>query len=669
MPGETGYFLNDEIDLMVTIAGNLSFALEALEEEQQRKRAEAEVLRQRTELQLLFDLMPAFIWFVDTQNRILRINRHAAIVAGKQVAEIECRPLSEIYTPDVARLFAADAQLLHSGTPKLGIIDKMRDQDGKELWLQTDKVPYRDTEGNIVGAVVMSHDITERNRLERRFRRLADSDVQGVIFWTKQGEIIGGNDAFLRLVGYSREDLEAGRINWTAMTPTEYAAADQRALASVVATGICAPYEKEFFRKDGSRVAILIGSAIFEDTPDEGVSFVLDLTARRELEQQLRQAQKMEAVGQLTGGVAHDFNNLLGIIRLNLELIMERLRDDPQADEMAMAALKAADRGASLTHKLLAYARQQPLEPSTVNVASLLSEMTTLLNRTLGESIEIKTVIPADLWTTMIDPHQLENALLNLAVNAFHAMPDGGKLIIEASNKLFDELYVSLNPDVLPGAYVLIAVTDTGTGMSAEIIECALEPFFTTKPVGKGSGLGLSMVHGFAKQSGGHLKIYSEPGHGTTINLYLPRSSVDAETKMPVAPKQEPAATRSEYVFVVEDDEFLRGPTVKVLGNLGYRTFEAEDGPSALLLLDQIEHIDLLLTDVVLPKGMFGPELAQRVRARWPDVKVLYMSGYPRDAVLHKGVLDSRAYLLSKPFAKAELAAMVRRVLDEGDAT
>jgi PAS domain S-box-containing protein len=431
-------------------------------------------------------------------------------------------------------------------------------------------------------------------------------------------------------------------------------------------------YVNRVLRKDGAYrwvgwVAARDGNLIYAS----GRDITVEKEAAEKLaatQEQLRQAQKMELLGQLTGGIAHDFNNLIGIIHLNLELIRERVRDDRETEEMAAMALRAAERGASLTHQLLAYARQQPLEPKIVDVEALLTGMMAILSRTMGENIEISTVIPPGLWPTTIDPHQLENAILNLAVNARDAMPNGGKLIIECANKVFDNDYVEQNLEVLPGQYVTIAVTDTGTGMSKDILERVLEPFFTTKPVGKGSGLGLSMVHGFAKQSGGHLKIYSEPGHGTTINLHLPKASaIASEQRTPSERPDLPASKGGEHVLVVEDDQDLRTLTLRILTGLGYRTIEAPDGPAACLILDQPCHIDLLLTDVVLPNGMQGPALAEQAQLRRPGLKVLFMSGYPRDAVFRDGLLDNRMPLLTKPFPKGELARMVREILDETD--
>ena len=383
---------------------------------------------------------------------------------------------------------------------------------------------------------------------------------------------------------------------------------------------------------------------------------------RRELaEQALRQAQKMEAVGQLTGGVAHDFNNLLTIIIGNLG-IAKRGVVEARAERALTNALEGASRAAQLTQRLLAFSRLQPLNPIAVDANKLVVSMSDLLTRSLGENIELETIGGAGLWKVEADSSELEAALLNLALNARDAMPDGGKLTIETSNAYLDDDYCRQHSEVKPGQYVVIAVSDSGVGMSADTIERAFEPFFTTKETGKGTGLGLSQVYGFIKQSGGHVKIYSETGEGTTIKLYLPRYDGD-EASAPDDGHGDSEHGRGETILIVEDDEGVRQYAAEILRDLNYQIIEAKDSASALRLLDADKKFDLLLTDVVLP-GKNGRELADEIKRRRPETKVIFMTGYSRNAIIHQGRLDRGTELIPKPLTEGVLARKIRQVLD-----
>lgn len=380
-------------------------------------------------------------------------------------------------------------------------------------------------------------------------------------------------------------------------------------------------------------------------------------------EEQLRQAQKMEAVGQLTGGIAHDFNNILAVVLGNLDLMTERVKDHPECSDLAYKAIRAAERGALLTQRLLAFSRKQPLMPKPTDVNRLIRGIDDLLRRALGEQNDLEFVRAAGLWRCEVDPSQVENAMLNLAINARDSMPEGGKLTIETANAHIDDEYAAAQLEVTPGQYVMIAVTDTGVGMPDEVKARVFEPFFTTKEAGQGSGLGLSMVYGFVKQSGGHISVYSELDEGTTIKMYLPRATMADERESIARVDAGDLSGKGQRVLVVEDDSLVRQLARDLLLELGYRVLTAENGADALKTLESGEVIDLLLTDAVLPGGMNGRELANAVKALTPGTAVLYMSGYTENAIIHHGRLDRDAVLLQKPFRKKDLALKIREVL------
>jgi signal transduction histidine kinase/CheY-like chemotaxis protein len=391
---------------------------------------------------------------------------------------------------------------------------------------------------------------------------------------------------------------------------------------------------------------------------------------RMAAEEALRQAQKMDAIGQLTGGVAHDFNNLLTVIMGGIETIQRQLEAVPASraveriERSANMALHGAQRAATLTARLLAFSRRQALDPKPVEPSRLVTGLADLLQRTLGETITLETVSGAGLWRTFVDPGELENSLVNLAVNARDAMPDGGRLTIETTNASLDEAYVeALAEPVAPGQYVLVAVTDTGSGMDAETLERVFEPFFTTKDVGKGTGLGLSQVYGFVRQTGGHVRIYSEVGEGTTVKIYLPRFVGEAAETEPEEARAL-AHGGDEIVLLVEDHDDLRAYSAGVLRELGYTVLEAGTAAAALKVLGSRDDIAVLFTDVVLPDGMDGRRLADEAAKRQPGIKVLFTTGYTRNAIVHNGRLDAGVNLISKPFTYADLADKLRRVLD-----
>jgi PAS domain S-box-containing protein len=385
-----------------------------------------------------------------------------------------------------------------------------------------------------------------------------------------------------------------------------------------------------------------------------------DISGSRETERKLQQSQKLDAIGKLTGGVAHDFNNMLTVITGTTETLVAGLQHLPTLQKTAELIDQAAERCSELIQHLLAFARRQPLQPRNVDINGTVLDMAKLLRPTLGEQIEINSTLDPEVTTSHIDPSQLANSVLNMAINARDAMPGGGKLLLETRNVVLDEAYAAANPEVLPGPYVMLAVSDSGTGMSKEVQDRVFEPFFTTKEVGEGSGLGMSMVYGFVKQSGGYIRIYSEEGHGTTIKLYLPPARRQTEAAAPAAA---PLLRGWETIMVVEDDSLVRNFVAAQLQSLGYKTVAAADARAALVIIDNGQPFDLLFTDVIMPGGMTGRQLADETAKRRPGIKVLYTSGYTDNAIMHHGRLDKGVLLLTKPYRKSQLAKMVRRAL------
>ena len=548
---------------------------------------------------------------------------------------------------------------------------------GEQVFFDINYSPVYEADGSIGGALCIVSETTKRVMAEKEMRadraRLWALARDPFLVADRDGTWLAASPAWTDILGWSEAELIGRTSEW--MEHPEDLAKTRGEIAALAQGMSTARFENRFRAKDGS-----YRNFSWTAVPENNLVYCVarDVTEQRararalaDAEDALRQAQKMETLGQLTGGVAHDFNNLLQIVTGNLELLQRDLPEDQaRLRRAADNAMAGAERAALLTQRLLAFSRRQPLAPERIDPNRLVSGMSDLLNRTLGETIEVETIQSARIWPVEIDVNQMENALLSLAVNARDAMPDGGKLTIEVANTHIDEAYAAQEAEVSPGQYVLISVSDTGQGMDEDVLSHAIEPFFTTKEVGRGTGLGLSMVYGFIKQSGGHIRVYSERGHGTTVKIYLPRfygPLPDNDTG--TVSRATPVCGGDETVLVCEDDDKVRAYTVDVLKELGYRVMEADNGAAALQALETAsEPIDLLFTDVILPGGMTGADIAQQARAQQPGLRILFATGYARNAIIHHGRLDPGVELLTKPFTYAELAAKVRDMLDRDDA-
>jgi PAS domain S-box-containing protein len=514
---------------------------------------------------------------------------------------------------------------------------------------------------------------TARHESEERFHLFVQAVTDYAIYTLDpRGYVTSWNAGAERIKGYAAEEIIGEHVSRFYTEEDRKAGAPEDALEQAAREG---KYETEAWRvrKDGRRFWASVVIDPVRDAKGRLVGFAKvtrDISERLQHEEALEQtraalaqSQKMEAVGQLSGGIAHDFNNLLHVIKNAADLVQQRLpAADPDVQRYVGMVKRNVERAAGLTQHLLAFSRRQPLAPKRIDPNQILSGVTELLQQALGEGIGIETVHGSGVWPVFIDPNQLETAILNLAINARDAMPAGGRLTIETTNAFLDETYAAAHQEVRSGQYAMIAVSDSGTGMSKEVVEKAFEPFFTTKGAG-GSGLGLSQVFGFIKQSGGHVKIYSEPGEGTTVKIYLPRlaAAESAETAAEAPPV--PLEAGKETILAVEDDDDVRAFTAEVLSDLGYRVLVASDARTALDLLEREPHVDLLFTDVGLPDGVNGRQLADEAHRRRPGLRVLFTTGYARNAIVHHGRLDPGVDVLMKPFSQAEMAGKIRRVL------
>ncbi|SEK62663.1 PAS fold-containing protein [Roseateles sp. YR242] len=628
---------------------------------------------------------------------------YSAMLGGKHPAAVGA-PLQQVWAeiwPDLEALVSTTLQgrgLYREDLPLL----INRHGHTEQAWFTFSFTPLRDDAGRIQGLICTVWETTEKvlklrrlNESESQFQTLFERIDEGFCVIEFFDGPHGPLSDYVHILANPAYAANAGIPNVVGqkvreMVPDE-ADGWVEIYRNVLLSGVPVRFERELERTgrylelaafriepaERQQVAVLFQDVTQRHRTEQALRELNDTLERRvqeeldhrmRTEDALRQSQKMEAVGQLTGGIAHDFNNMLAVVVSSLDLLARKyLKDDALAMRYVDAARNGTKRAAQLTQRLLAFSRQQPLKPEALNVNKLVAGMSDLLRHSMGGAIELESVLAGGLWRTHADPNQLENAILNLAVNARDAMPEGGQLTIETVNAYLDERYASEQIGLVAGQYVMVAVSDTGSGMAPDVMARAFDPFFTTKEVGRGTGLGLSQVYGFVKQSGGHVKIYSEPGQGTTVKIYLPRllnapeDEVVASATVPM-----PLSDGQETVLVVEDEESVRLSSIEALTELGYRVLAAEGGEAALKLIDAHPEIALLFADVVMP-GMNGRKLADEVRKRRPDLRVLFTTGYTRNAVVHNGVLDPGVELLGKPFTLDELAARVRAVLDKPD--
>jgi PAS domain S-box-containing protein len=645
--------------------------------------AEQALRQSEEEFRTLAEAVPHHVWTARPDGSLNWFNPRVYEYAGSGPGELDGEKWGRIVHPDdVPNAVAAWTRAVSSG--ELYEIEfRLRRGDGAYRWFLARAVSARDPQGSIVRWIGTNTDVHDQKVIADQLAELNATLAQRVEEKTRERDRIWNvsqdllvvadrsgvwrtiNPAWTKTLGWSEAELLNRTSEW--LLHPDDSARTRAEMNSLIQRNLTVRFENRFRHKDGSYRWLS-----WTGVPDRELIYGVarDVTAEKAAAERLKvteeallQSQKMEAVGQLTGGIAHDFNNLLTGIVGSLDLLQTRLGQG-RTDNVARyidAAMTSANRAAALTHRLLAFARRQPLIPKSVDVNQLVVSLEDLLRRTIGETIDLTIVASEDLWCTFCDPNQLESGLLNLAINARDAMPDGGKLTISTTNARLDDLTANA-PALTPGDYICIAVTDTGTGMSAEVAARAFDPFFTTKPIGQGTGLGLSMIYGFARQSNGHVHIDSEIGQGTSVKLYLPRHHGDVAAEHASAVKAAEYAANGETVLVVEDEPIVRGVILEMLGEQGYRTLDAIDGASGLKILRSEARVDLLVTDVGLP-GMNGRQLADQARETRPDLRILFITGYAESVAMAGGFLQPGMEMITKPFDLDNLSRRVRAMI------
>ncbi len=636
--------------------------------------ASARLSDTQNELQLLFSANPCPMWVYDCATlRFVSVNDAAVQTYGFSREDFLSMTLMDIRPPEEEPALLDWVKQIQPGFNSAGIW-RHRRKDGSFLFADIKAFAF-ETNGRYQ-ELVMVNDVTRRTLMEEAVRQskaslqsLVDNAPFGIVrSLLEQDRFESLNPAMLKMLGgYSLDEAMALEISTQVYSDPK----DRERMITILRrNGIIQGCEVTLVRRDGGKVPVRISGSITRDAHTNGdyfAGYIEDMTQQSALERQVRQGQKLEAVGRLAGGVAHDFNNILVVIKLSIELLLAQTTPDSPFSKPLLQVSNAADRAAALTRQLLALGRQQIMQVRVINVNSVVSETSLMLRRIIGEDIRLVTKLCDTLQNSRLDPDQVGQVILNLAVNARDAMPEGGMLHLETSNVELDNAYAQEHPPVQPGRYVMLAVSDTGTGIDKSILPRIFDPFFTTKEVGKGTGLGLSIVYGIVKQSGGYIWVYSESGHGTTFKLYFP--AITAPLENPVEHSMPTARPTGQTILIVEDEAMIRGNVRECLQQLGYRVLEAENGEAALQVCDDSNRkIDLVLTDLVMP-GMGGYELAGQLAKRHPAVQMLFMSGYTEDSAARREILSQGSAFLQKPFSVADLSSAIHYALARGAVT